>query len=191
MADWQTPKTDWGVEPFGPGDFNRMEGNIKVVGDWMSIAKGSEKYILPSDDVIMSAPTTRYSKTTSYGGRYEWTKLKRFKVKYEGLYRVEFEMRNNRQYDSGDDWESYYCPYAGVGVEEISENTPVRTIKYEGSYSTTYTKYNLDVYVPAGGVIFVSAGHEDWRTSAYIRNVKVKGTITTRDSVPDNAVLQN
>lgn len=31
MADWQTPKTDWGVEPFGPGDFNRIEGNTEYL----------------------------------------------------------------------------------------------------------------------------------------------------------------
>ena len=28
---WQTPKTNWGVEPVGVGDFNRIEGNTKYL----------------------------------------------------------------------------------------------------------------------------------------------------------------
>ena len=30
---WQTPKTNWGVDPVGPGDLNRIEGNIKALAD--------------------------------------------------------------------------------------------------------------------------------------------------------------
>ena len=28
---WQTPKTNWGEDPVGPGDLNRVEGNTKYL----------------------------------------------------------------------------------------------------------------------------------------------------------------
>ncbi len=40
---WQTPKTNWGVDPVGPGDFNRIEGNIKALADGEKAAGDANK----------------------------------------------------------------------------------------------------------------------------------------------------
>lgn len=65
MADWQTPKTDWQASGIpGPGDFNRIEGNILYLRD--SAYHG--KKIFTSNGIFIVPPTVTKLWVTGCGG---------------------------------------------------------------------------------------------------------------------------
>ena len=74
---WQTPKTNWGVDPVGPGDFNRIEGNIKYLKEQ---ADNIVSIYEPSDDVVIEA-LPRQSGT-----------VRNFRVLNPGRYRITGEL---------------------------------------------------------------------------------------------------
>lgn len=164
---WQTPKTNWdSLYIPGPSDLNRIEGNTLYLKD--EIAKDG-LFVLPSDTVIMAADVER-------GGSGV---VKKFRVKYEGKYRITCEAK------------AWYT----------SVNYSARVIYRVGGFSTEhsipwdnqYRVYSSDIYIPASEVveILLQAASGGEYSYIYIRNARVKGTLMTRSDVPSNAVLQN
>lgn len=198
---WQNPKTDWetGDVP-GAGDFNRTEGNTQFLKEYI---EGNTQYlnnyieantqylnnrieantqylkdyiekdglfILPSETVILQANTERSRHVTE-----EAKIVKKFWVKFAGIYRVYFEIFS--------DYDMTPCV---VSSAFFSINVP-----NENSWRT----YNFDVFLPPGLLEIVLSGRydEEWGSgpTTRIRNVRLKGTLMTRSDVPSNAVLQD
>lgn len=189
MADWTTPKVDyWDTpRPVGGEDYKRIEGNtayLKTQTDGLkngSIKAGDAKLIngltiyariVPSDTVILSAPTERRSQ-----GQRE-TGVKRFRLKYPGVYRVKAQMHGGISTDT-----AYARLYLGNDLDLFVGDMRAN--------SSTYVPVSRDIRVPDwGSTLTIGLYNSNDARNAYIRNVQVCGTLSTAE--PANpAVLQD
>lgn len=186
MAEWIPPKTKWLVEDVpGLGDFERIEGNAEYLKEQTdglkngSIKAGDAKLInglpiyariVPSDTVILSAPADRRAQG------HDETVVKRFRLKYPGVYRVKAQMHGG-----GSSYTAYALFYVGdaLFVGEMKAN------------SWGYAPVSRDIVVPGWELtLTIKIRNSNISQYTYIRNVQVCGTLTTAE--PANpAVLQN
>jgi len=126
--------------------------------------------IVPSDTVILSLPAERR------GQGLDETVVKRFRLKYPGVYRVKAQMR-------GED--SSYTAYALFYVGDV---LPVGEMR---ANSSEYVPVSGDIVVPGWGLTLTVKIRNYYEYKyTYIRDVQVCGTLTTAE--PANpAVLQN
>lgn len=166
---WQTPKTDYipATVP-GAGDFNRIEGNIQwLKGD---VAKGGY-FIMPSNAVIMTANAERTVATTMDDDNNSWSNsaiVKKFWLKYDGIYRVTFELRTSA---------SVRVSASALGQSAMGRSYIPRTTE-------TYLRagiFELNLSVAIGSVTDSGV--------AYIRNVAIKGSLMRQSDMSNNAVL--
>ena len=163
---WQTPKTNWdSLYIPGAGDFNRIEGNTQFLKEYI---EKDGLFILPSETVILQANTERSRHVTE-----EAKIVKKFWVKFAGIYKVYFEIF------SGSDMTPCIVSSAFFSINVPSANS--------------WRTYNLDVFIPPGPLEIVLSGRydEEWGSGPMtrIRNVRLKGTLSTRNQISNNAVL--
>lgn len=169
MANWQTPKTDWQAGDIpGAGDFNRIEGDIQWLKE--DAARGGY-FIMPSDAVIMTANAERAVEPTANGSN--WLRnsevVKKFRLKYDGIYRVTFELRTSNTY-----------------VRASALGQVVESQSYILCTAETYLRagiFELKLEVAPKSAAF-------WG-KAYIRNVVIRGSLMHQSDAPNNAVLLN
>lgn len=168
MADWQTPKTDWQASGIpGAGDFNRIEGNIQWLKE--DAARGSY-FIMPSDAVIMTANAERTVATTRDDDNYSAPNsavVKKFRLKYDGIYRVTFELRTSN---------------TNVRASALGQSVMGRSYKL----CTTETYLQAGIFEL---ILRVAPESVDISGVAYIRNVAIRGSLLRQSDAPNNAVL--
>ena len=155
MADWQTPKTDWQASGIpGAGDFNRIEENEQ----WLKEERDRGPFfIMPSNTLILQLDAVRYASSIFPAI------VKRFRLKYAGIYRVTFELTGT-----------------GVGFigncQRITQST------------SNWNSFSIDTFFPPG-ISEVVLHKQTQDATLAIRRVRLHGTLMRYADTPGNAVL--
>lgn len=156
---WIPPKTDWGVEDVpGVSFLNRVEGNTAYLKD--EIEKGIF-FMMPSDTLILQLDATRMVSVNTP------TVVKRFRLKYQGVYRITFDL---------------WAPLSNWAVINFANFTRVG---YSG-----WTSFVVDGFLPPGQ-IEVKLQSSITGERVYLRNLRIKGTLQRYYNTLSDAVLQN
>jgi hypothetical protein len=154
---WQTPKTNWdSLYIPGAGDFNRIEENEQ----WLKEERDRGPFfIMPSDTLILRLDEARYTNSTFP------VIVKRFRLKYAGIYRVTFEL-------------------TGTGVGFIGNCQRI------AQSISKWDSFSIDMFFPPG-ISEVALQAQTQGVTFAIRRVRLHGTLMRYADTPGNAVLQN